>query len=290
MLVACGQTLWPSGTSDDQVLTEISRAGYAGAPAVPREGNTADEIIRLYAQHWLFPAPGQFSADYWRSDQSDKILLATRRQARFARDVGCTEMSLLAGGFAGYIGLRGRRRSDLVGRITAQDGLDPAERRRTAELLNRIGETTLRDGVHSCLGNHAGTLVESADEIERLLASTDPALVYLSPDTGHLTWAGIDPVDFCRRHMERIKTIYLSDVNPDVLRQGLVRGWDYDGFVNNGLFVELGRGCVDFPALFSVLCEAEFAGWVIVRSSSIRWATASESAAASREYLFSIGV
>ena len=288
MLIACAPTSWPGDVPQEQVLTEIARAGYAAAVATPRESRTALETVRLYATHWLFPAPGLFSDDFWRAERREAILAEARRRARFTLDVGCNELFLSTGGYRQYVGLRGKHRSQLAGRVTAEDGMNFAEWRRFAEVLNQVGEIANRDGVRCCFRNQVGSMIETAQEIETLLLRTDPARVYYGPDTGHLAWAGVDPVEFCRRHAERIQAIYLKDISPEVLRQGQARGWDYDRFVRSGLFVELGTGCVDFPGVLEVLEAAGFAGWAILEPDATPASSAPQSAAASREYLVKI--
>jgi inosose dehydratase len=285
MLIACAPTGWPSEVPPEQILTEITQAGYSAAAAMPREGHTALDTVRLYAQHWLFPAPGLYTDDFWRVERRTAILRETRLRARFVLDVGCNELFLSTGGYQHYVGLHGKSRSELVGRITHDDGLNSAEWRRFVDLLHQVGETAGRDGVRCCFRNQVGSVIETAEEIDKLLTRADPSLLYLGPDTGHLAWAGIDPVDFCRRHAERIQAIYLTDISPDVLRHGQSRGWDYDRFMRAGLFVTLGTGCVDFSGVLAALESAGFAGWVIVEPEPTPALSAPQSAAAAREYL-----
>jgi len=100
----------------------------------------------------------------------------------------------------------------------------------------------------------------------------------------------VDVVDFCRKYADRIKTIHLKDVHEDIVLRGQRERWDYDTFVENGLFAELGEGCVDLPVLFDVLHAAGFAGWVIVETDVTQKPTALESVMVSREYLRTIGL
>jgi inosose dehydratase len=168
--------------------------------------------------------------------------------------------------------------------------LTDAEYQAFADTLNRVGEITLREGVRSCFHNHVGSVIETREEIDRLLALADPALVFLGPDTGHLAWAGADPVAFCRDYAARIKTIHVKDVSEAVRARGAAEGWDYGSFTKNGIFAELGEGDVDFPAIFAILREAGFAGWVIAETDVTQKPTALESATISREYLRSLGL
>jgi inosose dehydratase len=288
MLIACAPARWPAEMPEQQVLSEITQAGYSAAVAMPLEGHTALETVRLYAQHWMFAAPGIFTDDFWRVERRTAVLEEVRRRARFALDVGCNDLFLSTGGYAGYAGLRGKPRSELVGRVTAEDGLNAAEWRRFVDLLNQVGEVAGRDNVRCCFRNQVGSVIETAEEIDRLLARVDRSLLALGPDTGHLAWAGVDPVAFCRQHAERIQAIYLTDINPDVLTQGRARRWDHDHFVRAGLFVTPGTGCVDFPGILAALDSAEFAGWAIVEPEPTPALTVKESAAAAREYLVKV--
>jgi inosose dehydratase len=290
ILIGCGQITWPHGTPEEQILAEIAQAGYAGAPAYPQGGRSAQETVALFAKHGLKPAPGYFSADFWRVEQRDQILEGARRMARFMREAGCTELYLGAGGFEGYVALGGKHRKELAGHVGPDDGLTDAEFRQFADTLNRIGEITLQEGVHSCFHNHVGSVIETRSEMERMLSLVDPDLVFLGPDTGHLAWGGVDVVGFCRQYADRIKTIHVKDIHAEVLRRGQEEQWDYDTFVDNGLFAELGEGCVDFAALLDVLRAAGFAGWAIVETDVTQKPTALESATISREHLRSLGL
>jgi inosose dehydratase len=284
--IGCVPITWRQGTPEEHVLAEIAQAGYAGASASSRGGTrSAAETVALFARFGLRPAPGYLAGDFWRAEREAEILERARVLAAFTRDTGCRELYLGAGGFQGYVAASGRNRAQVAGQVRPDDGLTEAELRQCAETLDRVGEVTLAAGVRSCLHNHVGSVIETGPEIERVLELVDPALVFLGPDTGHLAWAGVDPVDFCRRHAQRIKTIHVKDVHADVVLQGVEQGWDYDAFVDHGLFAELGEGCVDFPALFQVLRAAGFEGWVLAETDVTQKPTALESATTSRDYL-----
>ena len=122
------------------------------------------------------------------------------------------------------------------------------------------------------------------------IASPMGALVFLGPDTGHLAWAGADPVAFCRDYASQIKTIHVKDVDEKVRLRGRAQEWDYGTFAANGIFAELGEGNVDFPAIFAILRDAGFAGWVIAETDVTQKPTALESATISRAYLKSFGM
>ena len=41
---------------------------------------------------------------------------------------------------------------------------------------------------------HVATAIEVEDEVHRVLREIEESILGVGPDTGHLTWAGMDPV------------------------------------------------------------------------------------------------
>ena len=179
----------------------------------------------------------------------------------------------------------GRTRRETAGHVGPDDALTEEQYRRFADTLNEVGAILRAEGVRAAFHNHVGTPIETREEIDTLLALTDPATIFLGPDTGHLAWAGDDPVAFCRDYAARIVTMHLKDVDPAVVARGRDAGWDYRTFTDAGVFTELGDGGVDFPAIFAILREANFAGWLIAETDVTQRPSALESATVSREYL-----
>ena len=293
--VGCGQITWapyrqaePDAWSEDRILAEIAAAGYDGAPAGAHATRSSEETIELYQRHGLRPAPGYLGGSLWLAEERDTLVEEGKRNAAFLREAGCDALYVAAGG--SFTAANGRSRREASGKVTPEDGLSDAEMATFAETLNAIATATLAEGVRSCFHNHVGTPIETRAEFERLLALTDPAVVFLGPDTGHIAWAGDDPVAFCRDYASRIKTVHLKDINQEVAVRGRAAGMDYGEFSQEGIWEEPGRGQTDFPAILADLDAAGFDGWLIVETDVTQLASAAESARVSREYLRSIGV
>lgn len=289
--IACGPLTWGHQVPEEQVLSEIAQAGYEGVPVWPRPGCGPAETRALLERYGLQPAPGYLGAAFWDPHQEEAIVARAEMLADFHQALGLTEMYVAANGFDSYTARSGRTRAQAAGHVTPEDGMSEAEFVQFARTLNRVGAATLARGVRSCFHNHVGSTIETREEIDRLFRMVDPALVFQGPDIGHLVWAGADPVQFCRDYLGSIRTLHIKDIDPLVLRQGVQEGWDYNTFSARGIFAELGEGCVDFPALFATLRQADLEEcWVIVETDVTRKATPLESAIASREYLRRIGV
>ncbi len=280
--IACGQITWrQTSPPEEQILAEIAQAGYEGAPA-GRADRPVRETLDLYARFGLKPAPGYLGAAFWEPEQAEAILQRATDQARAMRELGCAELYVAAN-------LTPERRA-VAGQVGPRDALAEERYAQFAETLNRVGEATLSEGVRACFHNHVGSFIETREEIDRLFALVDRALVFQGPDLGHLAWAGADVVQFCRDYADSIKTLHIKDIDPAVRAEGVARGWDYRAFADGGIFTELGAGLVDFPAVFATLGQAGFRGWVVVETDVTQRPTALESATISRDYLKSIGV
>lgn len=284
--LGCGQITW-RGVAEEQVLADIAAAGYAGAP-LPRQGAAA-EIRARYTVHGLAPAPGYFGANFWDAAQRDEILGQARRFADVSHELGVSEVYVADAGFNSRAP-SGRTRREAVAHVGADDALPAKEFRVMTDTLQAVGETLLEKGVRACFHNHAGTFVETEDEIERLLAQTDPEVVFLGPDTGHLAWGGANVVDFVRRHATRIKTMHLKDVDMTVREQGAAAGWDYGTFEQHAIWTEIDEGDIDFGAIFEVIDRAGFNGWLIVETDVTQKSSPLESARVSRENLRRFGI
>tara|TARA_B110000014_G_scaffold262005_1_gene255016 strand:- start:2544 stop:3473 length:930 start_codon:yes stop_codon:yes gene_type:complete len=134
------------------------------------------------------------------------------------------------------------------------------------ESLNHAGEICNEHGISMAFHHHMGTCVQNENELNRLLSDTDPELVNLCADTGHLYFAGIDPVIFFKENMRRIKHIHFKDLRHDIFNN---INFDKTSFLNavlKGVFTVPGDGCIDFNSISKVIIKSEYNGWVIVEA------------------------
>jgi inosose dehydratase len=285
--LGCGQITW-RGVPEESVLDDIHHAGYKGAPMSARNDRTAEQIRDFYASHGLVAAPGYLGGDFWDASRHQDHLATARKFAELSQALGLTEVYVAAGGFD-QATRAGRTRKQAVTNVRAEDKLTDQQFQQLTDTVKAIGETLLEKGVRACFHNHAGTFVETEDEIERLLDAVDPEILFLGPDTGHLAWAGVDVVEFTRRHADRIKTMHLKDIDLAVRERGVAAGWDYGTFEQNAIWAEIGEGGVDFGTVFELLDGAGFGGWLIVETDVTQKSSPAESARISRENLRKYG-
>ena len=177
-----------------------------------------------------------------------------------------------------------------AGRVTPEMSLNGAASRVFAEGANSVGRAVLDEtGLATVLHHHCAGYVETPDEIARFLDLTNPGAVNLVFDTGHYAYGAggdVDVVAALDRFRERIKYIHFKDCQPDVARQAREQGWDYFEALRHGVFCELGKGCVDFPAVLRSLRNARYSGYTLVEQDVLPgMGSPKESARRNREYL-----
>lgn len=144
-------------------------------------------------------------------------------------------------------------RPDLAPRLRRTDALRRG--------VDRVAAIARRAGLCPVLHPHVGTYVEFADEIEPLLDLADLCL-----DTGHLAYAGIDPVAALARHAGRLGHVHLKDVDGAVLARGLPF-WDA---IAAGVFCPLGTGIVDVRGALAELDRGGYDGWATIEQDRVR--------------------
>ena len=183
-------------------------------------------------------------------------------------------------------------RTERAGRITPADGLDDNEWSTVAIGANAIAaavkeQTALRTVFH----HHCATFVETPAEIDELLRLTDPSLLGLCLDTGHAAFGGGNPLEIFDRWHSRIWHMHLKDCDPAIRQRAKTEKWDYPTSVRHGVFCELGKGEVDFPAVVDRLRRIGYDGWLVVEQDVLpSMGTPAESAGRNRAYLRSLGL
>lgn len=140
------------------------------------------------------------------------------------------------------------------------------EWKKVTEGFNRLGKLAAEKGMKLTCHHHMGTGVQTEAEIDRFMAETDPEVVGLLFDSGHLTFAGIDPLPVLKKHIGRIQHVHLKDVRLPIRDQARKEGWSFLQAVKNGVFTVPGDGDVDFAPIFDVLAENGYEGWVVVEA------------------------
>lgn len=132
--------------------------------------------------------------------------------------------------------------------------------------LNALGDLALERDMRIVFHHHMGTGVQTTEEIDRLMASTDPDKVFLLFDTGHLVFSGEDPNEIFDRYQSRIKHIHFKDIRENIAKKIEKNGDSFLTAVKEGAFTVPGDGMIDFTSLIDAIYESDYHGWIIVEA------------------------
>jgi inosose dehydratase len=276
------ETKWGQTQTMGSVLDEMVSAGYSGTELGP----------------WGFlpTNPRDLKAELSRRKMAligafVPIALAQPELHQAGMESAVRTACLLAECGAPFVVLAdamSNRRMSVAGRAGDEDGLSESQWNGAARLLQNIATEVNKSGVRAVFHHHAGTYVETREEVSRLLSLTDPTLLGLCLDTGHYLYGGGNPVEAAKEFADRIWHVHLKDVRGDVL--GRVRR-EKIGFldaVSQGVFCPLGEGTADIAGVIQILQGRGYGGWVVFEQDvdpTKPGVDPRRSAATSREYL-----
>jgi inosose dehydratase len=179
-----------------------------------------------------------------------------------------------------------------AGRITPEMEMSTEQWKAFTVGANRVARAVKREtGLRTVFHHHIGTWIETPEETAKLLAMTDPEVLGLCFDTGHYRFGGGDPIQGLERHADRIWHVHFKDYNLMVAERSRREKFGGVEAVGQGIFCELGKGDIDFPAVLAKLRQLGYGGWIVVEQDILPgMGSPKESAQRNREYLRSIGL
>jgi inosose dehydratase len=139
------------------------------------------------------------------------------------------------------------------------------EQKHMTEMLGVIDDICGEHGLDQVLHPHVQTVVETKDDISRVLDSCD---VTFCLDTGHMAFGGQDPVEFAKTAIERVGHVHLKDIRLDMVAPVLRREVSLMAATQAGVFTPLGQGDVDILGVVQTLEAAGYRGWYVIEQDT----------------------
>lgn len=237
-------------------LAEAREAGFTGIENGNKFPADPAALLAVLRRHGLSFVSGWYGAAL-RHRGVEAEIEAMRPHLDLLRACGCAVMVFAETSDT----VQGRRAVPVADRPVMREDEWPV----FLDRLGRLGDWMAGHGVRIAFHHHMGTVIETAAEIDRLLAGT-PDSVGLLLDTGHLVFAGEDPAALSRRWAHRVNHVHAKDVRPHMLAQARRERWSFLDAVLAGVFTVPGDGCVDFAAALRPVAAAGFDGWLIVEA------------------------
>lgn len=243
---------WGYQLTPERVLTEMRDVGMSATEAGP-EGFLPSEPAQLTTllDSYGLRCVGQFAPVLLHDDEHDpRPDIATSLEAIVA--CGADVLVLAAAtGADGY---------------DARPTLDDRQWATLLANVDRLAEAAADRGVLAVLHPHVGTMVETRDEVDRVLNGSG---IRLCLDTGHLLIGGTDPLALARQVPERIAHAHLKDVDAALAAQVQTGEMTYTQAVRRGLYTPLGGGDIDIAGIVTALRSNGFDGWFVMEQDTI---------------------
>ncbi|MCZ8205835.1 myo-inosose-2 dehydratase [Gemmatimonas sp.] len=242
----------------EQCISEMALAGFQGCSVghkFPKDPVTLKAALDLRGLRVSEP----WASTYFTiADMEARTMASFQEQLAFIKAMGGTDIVVAELGRAVH--------QQPVSLLPNRPVMNDAEWRLLTEGLNRLGRIARDEGMRLCYHHHLGTVVQSRADVDRLMAETDPEVVFLLLDTGHLLVAGDDPLAMTRAHANRIKHVHLKDIRLDVWHAVQARHGSFFEGVMAGFFTVPGDGVIDFRPILQTLSDHGYEGWLMVEA------------------------
>jgi inosose dehydratase len=243
---------WGFQMDRDRVLAEMVSLGYTATEFGPLGFLPVEATARVsfLAERGLAAVGGFVPAVLHNPDHDPEPEI--RAELEVFRAAGASTIVLAAN--TGVDGYDSRPELDATGWATLLANLD------------RLETIAAEYGVLAVIHPHVGTMVETSDDIEKVLSGSG---IGFCLDTGHMFIGGADPVAFARSHADRIKHVHAKDVKFELANKVISGELTYYQAVIEGMYVPLGQGDVDIAAIVTALQSAHFAGWYVLEQDHV---------------------
>jgi inosose dehydratase len=236
-------------------LSEAKQAGYEGVELgrkFPRDAAVLGPILK---NHQLDLVSGWYSGRLLERSVADEIK-ALQPHLTLLKKLGSRAMVFCEVSRC----VHGDRKVPLSKRPKLTD----KEWQPFSRQLDEVATYLKDQGVTMAYHHHMGTVIQAEDEVDRMMDSTRSVGLLL--DTGHLTFAGGDPLRALKRHAKRVVHVHCKDIRKDKLAQAKQKDLSFLDSVLGDVFAVPGDGSIAFEPVLKGLAAAGYEGWLVVEA------------------------
>jgi len=225
-----------TGTPDD-ILDIVAAAGYEGVEftnnTIADYGDAPQRFTEALQRRNLACAAFSFGSTGFTDP------------ALYERDLAGAEQALAFSAALGVVLCLGGAASP------SREAYD-AKMAQAVRFYRAVAERGAKMGVTVCVHPHShyGSLLESAEEYDHVMAATADSGLMLNPDAGHITRSGQNLMDCLRRHRARVAHVHIKDAD-------VQNNWQ-----------ALGKGIISWKTVLGYLRDSGYTGWVVAEEES----------------------
>ena len=242
-----------------RILDEAGRQiGFDGIENGHRWPDEPEALRALLAEYGLKFISGWYSTELLTRSVEDEIKNCQHHLAKLKHN-GCKVMIVCETSNAIH--------GDANKPVNDRPRLTAAEMVAFGKNLEAFAAYLANEGMTLVYHHHMGTIVESPDEIDALMAATGPH-THLLFDAGHCAFGGGDPVAVLTKHAARVRHFHAKNIRPAITAKVRAEGWSFLQGVVGGAFTVPGdqEGGVDFGPLLKILADNGYDGWIVIEA------------------------
>jgi inosose dehydratase len=244
--------------SFEQCIKEMAEAGYQGCEVGNKFPRDPEVLHTALLPYQLSVASAWYSTYFTEPERTQKTIDGFIQHMQFLHAMGAKVIVVCECGH----GIQGKS----LPVLSHKPVFTETQWQMLINGLHHIGQLAIKNNMTIVYHHHMGTGVQLSDEIDRLMELTDPALVSLLLDTGHLYFSGSNPYNTLQKHGSRIKHVHLKDIRDDILKLTMADNLSFLDAVRSGVFTVPSDGCIDFAPIFHSLLDLNYQGWWIVEA------------------------
>lgn len=238
-------------------LSEMSEAGFTGTELGTKYPRDPEVLIPLLKQHKLVLASGWFSGNLMVLTAAEEID-AMEDHIKLLKAAGCKAMV--------YGEVSNSVHSEIDTPLSQRVILTKSEWLVYAEKLTVVADHLLNEhDIKLSYHHHVGTICETESDIHTLMELTGDS-VFLTLDTGHITYGGGNPVNMINRWGHRIGHMHFKDLRVNVMNKARNADKSFLNAILDGVFTVPGTGDVDYDDVFAALKKRDYEGWLLVEA------------------------
>ncbi len=248
------------GIPFEQAVSEMALAGFDGCSVGHKYPTNPEKLKAALDLRGLRISEPWTSTYFTINSMAEKTVSAFRESMAFIKAMGGTDLVVAE--------LGGSSHQRPIALVPNRPIFSDAQWDALATGLNKLGGLAKAEGMRLCYHHHMGTGVMTRADVDRLAGITDPESVFFLLDTGHLIYAGDDPLDFAKAYAPRIKHVHLKNIRRPKMEQALREQLSFHDAIEAGVFTVPGdpEGCIDFAPILQTFADADYRGWLVVEA------------------------
>ena len=245
----------------EQTIDEMALAGYEGTELGSKYPTDAATLKAALEERGL-QASGAWVSLFFASDAKahEQTLEDFKAQIPFFKAVGIRDVYVAE--------VTNAVHQKPVGALANAPKFDNDQWAAMVDGLNEMGKLASEQDLRICYHHHVGTAVMDNDQVNRMMADTDPDHVWLLLDPAHSVVGNGDPLQLAKDHAKRIGHVHLKQAREPILQRFRNDDLSFWDGLREGIFTVPGdpEGMIELEPILQVLDDAGYEGWMVVEA------------------------